>query len=191
LSLAFPSENPALNRGAGAFVPVFLIAGLSLDGLMNGVEGRLGSKAGQRLAWGLAVLLVVFSAAQNYDLVFNQYQRNYSLSSWNTTEIGHVIRSYVETIGSEETAYVVAYPYWVDTRLVGMNAGFPTRDTAIAPENISQTLDIPPPKLFIINQEDDNSIQALELLYPQGYLQLHKSNLENKDFYLFLVLPGQ
>jgi Dolichyl-phosphate-mannose-protein mannosyltransferase len=189
LSLAFPSENPALNRAAGAFVPVFLIAALSLDGLMNGIEGRLSGAAGRRLAWGLGILLVGFSAAQNYDLVFNQYQWNYTQSSWNTTEIGQVIRSYVETIGSEETAYVVAYPYWVDTRLVGMNAGFPTKDTAIAPENLSQSLEVPPPKLFVIKQEDADTIQALKLLYPQGYLQLHKSKVENKDFYLFLVLP--
>ncbi|HLE14309.1 MAG TPA: glycosyltransferase family 39 protein [Anaerolineales bacterium] len=189
LSLAFPSENPALNRAAGALVPVFLIAGLSLDGLMNGFEGRLGNRVGRRLAWGFGILLVVLSTAQNYDLVFNQYQRGYTLSSWNTTEIGEVIRSYVDTIGSEETAYVVAYPYWVDTRLVGMNGGFPTKDTAIAPENLSQTLQIPPPKLFVIHPEDANSIQALQLFYPHSYLQLHESRVENKDFYLFLVLP--
>ena len=33
LSLAFPDENPALNRAAGAIVPVFVIIAIALDGL--------------------------------------------------------------------------------------------------------------------------------------------------------------
>jgi hypothetical protein len=72
-----------------------------------------------------------------------------------------------------------------------VNAGYPTRDTAIAPENLSQTLEVPPPKLFVINREDAGSIQTLQLLYPDGYLQLHPSRVENKEFYMFLVLPRQ
>jgi hypothetical protein len=38
LSLAFPSENPALNRSAGAFIPVFVVVAIALDGLMTGIE---------------------------------------------------------------------------------------------------------------------------------------------------------
>ena len=33
LSLAFPGENPALNRAGGAYVPVFVVVALALDGL--------------------------------------------------------------------------------------------------------------------------------------------------------------
>ncbi|MBA4380681.1 MAG: hypothetical protein C0393_08425, partial [Anaerolinea sp.] len=50
LSLAYPAENPALNRAAGAIVPVFLIVGLALDGLVTG----LGSgRARATLAWAV------------------------------------------------------------------------------------------------------------------------------------------
>ncbi|MFL7871047.1 MAG: glycosyltransferase family 39 protein, partial [Anaerolineales bacterium] len=35
LSLAFPAENPALNRAGGAYVPVFVIVALALDGLVS------------------------------------------------------------------------------------------------------------------------------------------------------------
>ncbi len=34
LSLAFPAENPALNRAAGAMVPTFLLVAIALDGLL-------------------------------------------------------------------------------------------------------------------------------------------------------------
>ena len=35
LSLAFPAENPSLNRAAGAIVPAFLLVGVGLDSLMT------------------------------------------------------------------------------------------------------------------------------------------------------------
>lgn len=187
LSLAFPSENPAPNRGAGAMVPVFLIAGIALDGLMSAIESRRGA----RLAWGLGLTLLLISSLQNYGLVFNQYQRNYALLSWNTTEIGGVIRDFTGSLGEPDSAYVVAYPYWVDTRLVGINAGYPTRDYAIAPENLYATLDQPGPKLFVIYPQDESSLGALQLLYPQGYLKTYPSRVEGKDFWMYYVLPEQ
>jgi hypothetical protein len=191
LSLAFPSENPALNRAAGAYVPVFVIIGLTLDGLMRGIQVRLGSITGSRLAWATGIFLFIWSASQNYDLVFRQYQQNYMQSSWNTSEIGKVIRDFSETIGDSENAHVVAYPHWVDTRLVGINAGYPTRDFAIWPENFPVTLDSPGAKLFIVKSDDSDALNDLQDLYPQGYFELHDSAIDNKDFYLFFVLPEQ
>jgi hypothetical protein len=67
------------------------------------------------VAWAAGILLITWSAAQNFDLVFNQYQRNYELSAWNTSEIGQVIRDFSGSLGNSESAFVLAYPYWVDT----------------------------------------------------------------------------
>ncbi len=189
LSLAFPSENPALNRTAGAMVPVFVIIGLTLDGFLRGIQDRVSSLAGNRLAWTAGIFLLLWSAFQNYDLVFRQYQRSYTLASWNTTEIGQVIRDFAEIAGSADNAYVVAFPHWVDTRLVGINAGFPTRDFALWPENFPSTLESPGPKLFVVKFDDTASLNDLELLYPDGYLKLFDSQFENKDFYLYFVFP--
>ena len=189
LSLAFPDENPALNRLAGAIVPVFLIIAISLDGLMSAIEKRVPSKTGLTLSWGLAAILIFFSALGNYDLVFNQYQRSYELSSWNTSEMGQVVRDFGALYGSTETAYVVPFPYWVDTRLVGMNAGDPTRDYAIPPENISATLSDPRPKMFLVFTEDKPDLDLLRQLFPQGNLSTFKSQV-GKDFYIFMVPPA-
>ncbi len=189
LSLAFPDENPALNRAAGAMVPVFLIVAISLDGLMSAVHRRFTSQTGSTLAWGLAIILIFFSALGNYDLVFSQYQRAYELSSWNTSEMGKVVADFGTLNGSTETAYVVPYPYWVDTRLVGMNAGDPTRDYAIFPEQIPATLNDPRLKMFLVNPEDQTDLDVLRQLFPQGYLSTYAS-LVGKDFYIYSVPPA-
>lgn len=189
LSLAFPSENPTLNRTAGALIPVFLVVGLSLDGFLSGLESRISVSFGKVLVWVTGILLLVWSGYQNYDLVFNQYQENYAQSSWNSSEIGQVIKDYTDSIGSEENAHVVAFPHWVDTRLVGINAGFPTKDYAIWPEQLSETKEIEGPKLFIVRIDDVDSKTLLQNLYPKGILQHHMSDLPNKDFYQFFVLP--
>jgi hypothetical protein len=189
LSLAFPHENPNLYRAGGAAVPVFLIAALTLDGLISALQARWRAPWGSRLGWGVAIFLLVWAALQDYDLVFNQYARSYRLSAWNTSEIGAVIRSFVATVGDPDSAYVVAYPHWVDTRLVAINAGYPNRDFALWPEHFQDTLVNPNPKLFIIFSIDQASIEALRELYPQGHLRLHQSQVEGKNFWLYMVLP--
>lgn len=189
LSLAFPAENPILNRTAGAIIPVFIIVGLALDGYMASIETGLGAPWGARLAWGIGILLLVWSSFQNYDLVFRQYQRNYELSAWNTSEMGKVIRDFSETVGDPETAWVVGYPYWVDTRLVGINAGFPTRDTFISNNEIKYTLQDPRPKLFLIKPDDQYTIETLQRLYPDGSLKEYVSRVPTKDFLIFFVPP--
>ena len=46
LSLAFPDENPALNRAAGAMVPVFILVGVALEGLLSAIR-----RSFQRQGW--------------------------------------------------------------------------------------------------------------------------------------------
>lgn len=191
LSLAFPDENPALNRMGGAYVPVFIIAALALDGLVRALEGAWKGSSSRRFAWIVAGTLLLAVGWLNYDLVFNQYARMFRQNSWNTSEMGALIRDFANTVGSPESAYVVAFPHWVDTRLVAINAGFPLRDYAIWPENIAQTRDTPAPKLFLLRPDDEQGLQTLYLVYPQGIQTVYESQVENHDFYLFYVLPEQ
>jgi 4-amino-4-deoxy-L-arabinose transferase-like glycosyltransferase len=190
LSLAFPAENPSLNRTGGAMIPIFLIVGLALDGLLTSLKGSLRSPAwGQRLAWGVALFLLAWSGAQNYQLVFEQYKHNFTRDSWNTSEIGAVIRQFADTIGTEETAWVVPFPHWVDTRLVALRAGVPGKDYALWGDQIHVTADDPRTKLFIVKPEDDSTLQTLRDLYPLGSLELYDSNVAGREFYLYFVPP--
>ncbi|MBC8332809.1 MAG: glycosyltransferase family 39 protein [Anaerolineae bacterium] len=192
LSLAFPDENPSLNRTGAALIPVFLIVGMTLDGFLNQLErsSRVPAR-GQWLVWGVGILLLGGSCAQNFDLVFNQYRENFARSSWNTSELGAVIRQFADTIGDEDSAWVVPYPHWVDTRLVGMRADVPLRDYALWPDQIADTLDNPLAKLFLYKLEDTDTRDMLETIYPNGAVQLYDSAIEGKDFYIYFVPPEQ
>jgi hypothetical protein len=187
LSLAFPSENPALNRTSGAMIPVFVIAGLGLFSFLETLRHTLDGKGGLAAATAVGAVLLLLSANQNYSLVFKTYAQNYAQSSWNTSEMGEVIQNYARSVGSLDSAWVVAFPHWVDTRLVGMQAGNPTRDYAIQPDGLANSVGLPNPKLFLVKPEDQASIALLQQVYPQGWLQLVTSAYPNKDFYLYFV----
>ncbi len=191
LSLAFPDENPSLNRTGGALVPVFLIAALALEGLLSALEA-----AGRRRVWTVALtgVLLWASATQNFDLVFRQFDQNFRLNAWNSSEMGAIIKFFGLTYGETDTVWVVPFPYWVDTRLVGVWAGIPNRDFAMWPANLEQTLQFSGPKLFMVkaslddpSANDQASIDQLRKLYPQGSLGLHRSPVPGHDFWVYFV----
>ena len=191
LSLAYPNENPCLNRTAGAVVPVFVVIGLAFETILRSIRTHTSGKIGRILVTLIVLLLVLWSGANNYDLVFNQYYSLYRASSWNTTELGEVAELFIDTMGTPETTYVVGYPHWVDSRLVAINAGYAGIDFAILPENIPATTEIPGAKLFFVNINDGENMQRLSETYPHGILSQVDSSVPNKDFITFFVPPTQ
>jgi hypothetical protein len=198
LSLAYPAENPALNRAAGAYVTAFVIVGLALDAILSAT--LFGAEAGTRrrklragLAWGLVLVMMLWSGVQNYDLVFRQFYEAYRNGSWNTSQRA-VIKQFEKTYGTTETVWIVPFPHWVDTRLPGVWAGIPNRDFAKWPENLPETVQLPGPKLFLVkaNQEvpeadDRKTLDLLWELYPQGKLELYDADVSGHDFWMFTV----
>ncbi|MEX1071743.1 MAG: glycosyltransferase family 39 protein [Anaerolineales bacterium] len=190
LSLAFPEENPAMNRASGAWIAGFLIGAIALDTVLHTLREKLNGRLGLWVAGVVGTIVLLISAALNYGLFFGRYIPAYDLYSWNTSELGGVIADYADSFGSLDSAWVVAYPHWVDTRLVGMNAGNPTRDYAIWPDQLSSTLEIPAPKLFLLKPEDGVGLDALRQLYPAGLLNMFQSRVPTKEFMVFFV-PAQ
>lgn len=187
LSLAFPEENPAMNRASGAWIPAFLICAIGLDALLHGLRQRLGSKFGLRVAQVMGVGIFALVGVLNFKLFFGDYVTEYGYYAWNSSEMGQVISDYADSFGSLDTAWVVAYPYWVDTRLVGIEAGNPSRDYAVWPEQLQDTLAAPYPKLFLLKPEDTNGLNTLQTLYPQGVANLHQSYIPTKEFIVYFV----
>jgi hypothetical protein len=199
LSLAYPAENPALNRAGGAYVTAFVIAGLALDAIV--LSMLVGGEASSRhrklrvgFIWGLVIVMLLWSGAQNYDLVFRQYYEAFRSGAWNSSEMGVVIKQFEETHGTTETVWVVPFPHWVDTRLPGVWAGIPNRDFAVWREDLPETVQLPGPKLFLVkaNQElpetnDKETLDVLWNLYPQGQLELYDSDVIGHDFWMFTV----
>ena len=189
LSLAYPIENPVLSRAGAAYIPAFLIVAMALDGLLSGIKSKMNRRLGPAMTGVVILFLAGFSIFQNYDLVFNQYASQYTASQWNASEMGTVIKQFGQVYGTTDSAWIVAYPYWVDTRLPGDTIGIPNRDFAIWPKDFGTTLEVKAPKLFLIKADDTKDAQALEQLYPQNALSTFHSatNIKGMDFMILFV----
>ena len=191
LSLAFPGENPALNRAGGAYIPAFVIGAMALDGLLTGL-GRGGMRS--VMTWGVAGILFLVSAVQNYDLVFNQYYTSFRGSSWNSSDMGKVVRQFQQVYGRTDMVWIVPFPHWVDTRLPAVWAGIPNRDMAMWREDLESTVEFTGPKLFMVRADlehpegnDQETLDVLESLYPDGQLRMFDSDVPGHDFWIYSV----
>jgi hypothetical protein len=189
LSIAFPGENPATNRAAGAFVPAFLAAGLALGYLYTWVRAIWRGPRRAKFSALLVVFLLAVAARENYRLVFEEYGDLYRRSAWNTSQAGEIIQHFAESIGAYETAHMVAYPHWMDTRLVGMHAGQPKWDYAIWADEFETIQAEPRSMLFILNPQDTASLEELRRLFPDGVQSTRASELEGKDLIQYFVPP--
>jgi hypothetical protein len=164
---------------------------MAIDGLLNGIASRMSRRGGNVVGWIVILILTLWSSFQNYDLVFHQYADQYTASAWNTSEMGEVISQFKQVYGTTDSVWIVAFPYWVDTRLPGVWAGIPNRDFAIWPQDFRKTLDVKGTKLFMIKTDDNQDVKLLRKIYPQNTLSTFHSatNLEDKNF-LILFVPS-
>ncbi len=191
LSLAFPDENPSLNRSGAAIIPVFIIAAFGLDAILRTFLDRAATRGAKFRVGMMAAAILIIAAVSNYQLIFVRYSQQYNRGAWNTSEIGRVISDFAGSQGSLDTAYVIPYPHWVDTRLVGINAGYPGKDYALWADQIETTLAESRAKLFIFHPADSDAANKLEAIYPAGVLYRYHADLEGKDFMLYFVPPDQ
>jgi len=187
LSLAFPNENPALNRAAGAIIPVFTIAAIPFALSINWIAERITKSTARFWAYSFLALLLLLSGTINYGLVFNTFAQQLRESTWNTSEVGGVIRGFATSIGSYDLAYVVAYPHWLDNRLVAMIAGVPGRDYSIWPDGIGALEPEEQMRLFIFKPEDIAAFDALLERFPEGELKVFASMVPSRKFYIYTV----
>jgi hypothetical protein len=180
LALAFPLENPALNRAGGAAVAAILVSARALEGWLAGAGG---AKKRLYLAYGISAVLLSVSVLQNYNLVFRTFDVSYRRAVWNSTEMARVIQEH----GNHESAWIVPAWQWVDTRLPAIWLGDVYGDFALWPDEFYETTKITGPKLFIFKPEDLESEIFLKQIYPEGTLSRYTSASIGKDFMIFRV----
>lgn len=188
LSIAFPKENPSLNRTAAAAIPIFIIVAYAIVSVFQTILCSFRKQKSIRLVSALAgILLIFWIGKNNAGLVFDEYRTNYDRNALNTREIGETIRSFTEIIGDSEDAFVIPFPHWVDTRLVGINAGYPRKDFALPRELIDDLQDNGQPMLFIYKENDLETKTILENRFPNNINRLISTENPDKGFYTFLV----
>jgi hypothetical protein len=75
----------------------------------------------------------------------------------------------------------------VDTRLVGINAGQPTRDYAISEDDFADTIFERRPQLFLLHPDDEESLQKLKELHPFALVTEYPNIIEGKNFTILFV----
>ncbi|MBI4791016.1 MAG: glycosyltransferase family 39 protein [Chloroflexi bacterium] len=187
LSLAFPNENPSNARAGGAIPFVFLIAALPIAWLAREIK-----QSAPSVASGVAVLVLFAAiAGVNYVRYFRDFDQNYRLSSWNSSEVARVIKNFAESVGDYGNAYIMLYAHWVDTRNVAINMGRIGWDQTLP--NIEAVLVGAPRgtenRLFVLNPNDTGALARLEELMPNGQMRVFQSRTPGKNFILWYV-PG-
>ncbi len=190
LALAFPDENPALHRASGAYIPAFTLAAIAVVAVIDWAKQVW---AGRRSAMtpvyaGLGVLFVI-SAVINYRLVLIDFAKLNLQSAWNTAQAGEIVKGFADSVGSYETAHMVPFPFWMDGRLVGINAGQPAKDYSTTTDQLPQLQDEPRAQLFLVNTQDKPDQDLLSQLFPSGRWSIAQSDQPGKDIAVFLVPP--
>lgn len=212
LSLAYPVENPSVVRAGGAIPVVMVIAALPVGlGWRHGLLALRAQPQGERLSLGDRVnvrlhnwrrLLLVTSALAlaiavivvNYQRYFRDYWEQYQLNALNTTEIATAIRGFVESGGDASNAWIIAWPYWIDTRGVGIELGDPPWNNVIleAEELDEQasaaqgTIDARP-RFYVLHPQDAGSLEQLHSLFPLGWPSTYISHYPGRDFVMYYV----
>ena len=187
LSLAFPGENPSLNRSAGALVPIFVVVGIGFLIFSTAIINSFSKRISGIITGSISVIIVLISMKNNYHIVFKEYKEQFDKNAWNSSEIGNVIKKFVQSGENPDLAFVIPYPHWVDTRLVGFNAGYPGKDFALWREELSGTKKESGDKLYIIKPEDSITLSALDRYFPDGETAIFYSRIAGKEFIIYTV----
>ncbi|MBM2811249.1 MAG: putative rane protein [Chloroflexi bacterium] len=191
LAIAFPGENPHLNRASPVIPLVFVLAALPIPLVWTTLRSMIGQRRWQvACAAGLVGALTLIVWRTNWDRYFVDYNAIYRQSTYNTKEIGAVVRGFALLTGSVRGVYLPVWPHWVDFRLVALESGdFSWINTGLLQtiDEARQHVDQPGPKLYILHPDDARSLEVLRALYPEGVVRDYPSRQRGRPFRSFLV----
>lgn len=204
LTLAYQIENPSFTRASGTIPFVFLIAAYPLAQLGYTVQGVVRRRAlGVVLAGVLMLPVVGLAARVSYDNYFNVYREGYSFSWRPYDSIARPLQDFVTgENGSWGNAFMIAYPHWLDHRILGTvagdikwNNGLVSKEALfsfIGQNNGTRYAYNPEQPLFIMyNQNDTETAEWLRQLFPDGQESTAiVAENETYNFNIFLVPPG-
>ncbi|MBI4673819.1 MAG: glycosyltransferase family 39 protein [Chloroflexi bacterium] len=183
LALAFPDENPSVVRTGGIAPFVMILAALPLVQWRRQFA-RLGYETFGVVVVGLVLLGI---GVTNFDLYFSRYAEQYRRAAWNSTEIAETLREFALAHNDWEHIYIVSAPHWVDYRAVGIHLGnFDFHGHLV--ENVgqfeAQARDLAP-KIYALKNQDLESLNLLERLYPGGIAVPMDSQTPGREYVVF------
>mgnify|MGYP001823307619 FL=1 len=99
-----------------------------------------------------------------------------------------VMREFVQEGGDVGNVYHVPFPHWVDTRNIGINAGYVRWANSVDEHEWSELASLDGgPKLFLLFPDDSKNLRRLQFFFPQGQIEIYDSSREGKDFIIYRV----
>ena len=194
LSFIFTGENPSAVRTGGAIPAVMITAVLPLYAVWSYAQSGEISRAGQVLVTAVLTIFIAAALVVNYNWYFIQYDQNYRQTALNHSELAQAAHAFIQHGGQLENVFHIAYPYWTDTRAIGILNGQPYWSQAIHdPEQLARLVNPDLPQLFLLNLEDEASRHILTTALPSGELSRYYSAWSpDKDFFIYETLgsPG-
>lgn len=213
LTLAYTIENPSFTRASGTLPPVFMLAALPVGALgwrlSRAVWGSRRIPVGRVVALALLALLLGQGIGPEWDGYFNDYRLSYSRSWRPYHEISRPLREFAHGEGSFGNAFVVAYPHWLDHRILGTMAGdihwpngLENREALLpriaANQGTPYAYDPTRPLFVMYNPADVDTAAYLAALFPGGETRLFQYSYETgpgvysqDEFYIYQVWAGE
>jgi hypothetical protein len=192
LAIAFPNENPSVNREGPAAPLIFAIIALPLAHMLR----RLRAVTGTRIASALiALLIAVFvgtAASRSFDEYFTTFDIQTRQSVANTMEIAEAIQGAKSLGVDQEDAYVIDRAYWLDIRNIGIALG--DIDWGFT-HNILVDDPLPAPlpdrpMLLVVNSNDDVRLPEIRRTYHGAIFSEYPTEVIPKRFTLVWIPPS-
>jgi hypothetical protein len=213
MTVAYTIENPSFTRASGTIPPVFMLAALPL-GMVGAQVARLRLRSvrepvGAVLALVMIASVLWYGIGWNWNEFFSTYRLNYVYSWQPYSKIAQPLHDFAHGEGSYGNAFMIAYPYWLDHRILGTMAG-----DIRWPNGVVEREDLIPmirrnrgtpyqydpdkPLFVMYNVADTETAAYLDSLFPGGehrlyqyrYEALEPGYYEQGAFYIFTVQAG-
>ena len=140
-------------------------------------------------AMGIVALMAVQA---NYEAYFVRYAEVERLNTQNQREVAAAIKGYADLFGSDRSAFIVPWPYWVDYRLVALELGdFPWKEHGglTRPEDAGAQKGEPGPHLYILHHDDTHGLEVMRSVFPNATVTQYQSAKPGKAF-VSVFVPG-
>jgi hypothetical protein len=185
LALAFPGENPSLNRAGPAIPVVFLIAALPFAYLCANVWRLRGAL---RAAGFLALAgACVLSVQQNFRSYFGVFAEGYDRMIDHSTQMAEILEEHHARGVPYSQCYLLGYAGWVDGRNIALEIGDPGwyKDHIVMPDEVPADLR-ERPLVFLYSLIDTERLARLRRVYPGTERIVHQSH-SDRDFGVYVV----
>jgi hypothetical protein len=187
LALAFPVENPGINRAAVALPSVLVLAGLPAVWLWRRACER--GRSARIAVGGVLAGLAAFSIQQNYESYFVRFRNEQVTILEPAMDVVRVMREYRDTRGVPfDNAYLLNTTNWIDGRCIDFEIGDRLWS---GPHDVGPGQPVPfildRPLLFFHHQSDAARREQLKSEFPNGEERVVEQPFRDRSYYTYFV----